>query len=125
MLEHDEAQISRLLFGIEENGRVEPGLLEQAHGGTLYLDDVCCFPASVQQELLKVILDQSVTRITAARRRNDCVLFHPAMPTRKQALKMAPCGRLYHRLNVVTWKCRVCRKGAMTFLSLSFHHFRR
>ena len=104
MLEHDEAQISRLLFGIEENGRVEPGLFEQAHGGTLYLDDVCCFPASVQQELLKVILDQSVTRIDgSAPVEIDVRLVSSCNADPQTSVKNGALREdLYHRLNVMT-----------------------
>ena len=57
----DEAQIERLLFGYEEDGHIEPGLFEQAHGGTLYLDEVCHFPQAQQKAILKMLID-GITR---------------------------------------------------------------
>ena len=44
MLGDDAEQIDRTLFGYEVGGQIEPGLFEQAHGGTLYLDEICSFP---------------------------------------------------------------------------------
>ncbi|HTR84544.1 MAG TPA: sigma 54-interacting transcriptional regulator, partial [Reyranella sp.] len=52
------------LFGIEgEDGIVRPGLLEQAHGGTLFLDEIADMPLTTQGKILRVLTDQSFTRI--------------------------------------------------------------
>ena len=104
MLGDDEAQIERLLFGYEEDGHIEPGLFEQAHGGTLYLDEVCHFPQAQQKAILKMLIDGSITRQGGAQ----------AVPI--DARILSSCSEnvetriadgflrkdLYHRLNVMT-----------------------
>ena len=40
----DVEQAKRIVFGREVDGDVETGLIEQAHGGTLFLDDISSFP---------------------------------------------------------------------------------
>ena len=62
MLSEDAAHTSRLLFGSEEDGQIEPGLIEQAHGGTLYLDEVCGFPQTHQKAVLKMLIDGQIIR---------------------------------------------------------------
>lgn len=56
------------LFGIEApDGAVRPGLLEQAHGGTLFLDEVADMPLTTQGKILRVLTDQSFTRVGGTR----------------------------------------------------------
>ena len=53
------------LFGVEE----EPdhprriGALEEAHGGTLYLDEVADMPRETQAKILRVLVDQNFQRV--------------------------------------------------------------
>jgi len=53
------------LFGVEpgpdRHRRV--GALEEAHGGTLYLDEVADMPAETQAKILRVLVDQSFKRV--------------------------------------------------------------
>lgn len=52
------------LFGIErDDGSAQPGLLERAHGGTLFLDEVADMPLTTQGKVLRVLTDQSFTRV--------------------------------------------------------------
>jgi two-component system nitrogen regulation response regulator NtrX len=53
------------LFGIEdETGRLRKvGALEEAHGGTLYLDEVADMPAETQGKILRVLVEQSFNRV--------------------------------------------------------------
>jgi two-component system nitrogen regulation response regulator NtrX len=50
-----------------ESGLVRPGYLEQAHGGTLYLDEVADMPLTTQGKILRVLTDQSFTRVSGQR----------------------------------------------------------
>lgn len=54
---------ARELFGNEENGVVHYGALEQAGGGTLYLDEVADMPMDVQAQLLGALDTRSFLRV--------------------------------------------------------------
>jgi two-component system, NtrC family, nitrogen regulation response regulator NtrX len=53
------------LFGTEpSNGTARRiGALEEAHGGTLYLDEVGDMPRETQSKILRVLVDQTFTRV--------------------------------------------------------------
>lgn len=53
------------LFGVEadENGRRTVGALEEAHGGTIYLDEIADMPRETQARILRVLVDQSFLRV--------------------------------------------------------------
>jgi two-component system nitrogen regulation response regulator NtrX len=56
------------LFGVEA-GPERPrrvGALEEAHGGTLYLDEIADMPAETQAKILRVLVDQSFKRVGGA-----------------------------------------------------------
>ena len=60
--------VDQELFGAEEGGDVvRPGLLEQAHGGTLFLDEIADMPIATQARILRVLTDQSFTRVGGTR----------------------------------------------------------
>lgn len=52
-----------VLFGRNEDGNVYPGLLEQAHGGSLYLDEISEMPLDTQSKILRVLVDQRFVRL--------------------------------------------------------------
>src|SRR3546814_2807765 len=57
-------RVEEVLFGIEDsNGLVRPGLREQGHGGTLYLDEIADMPLTTQGKILRVLTDQRFTRV--------------------------------------------------------------
>ena len=58
------------LFGTEGvNGRTrQVGALEEAHGGTLYLDEVADMPRETQGKILRVLVDQNFQRVGGATR---------------------------------------------------------
>ncbi|WP_186395182.1 sigma-54 dependent transcriptional regulator [Stappia sp. TSB10GB4] len=53
------------LFGIEDaDGRIRKvGAMEEAHGGTLYIDEVADMPYETQGKILRVLVDQTFTRV--------------------------------------------------------------
>ncbi|WP_300552397.1 sigma-54 dependent transcriptional regulator [Maricaulis sp.] len=53
------------LFGREhEDGKLKhPGLLERAHGGTLYLDEIADMPQETQSKLLRLLVEQRFRRV--------------------------------------------------------------
>jgi two-component system, NtrC family, nitrogen regulation response regulator NtrX len=99
----DPERVEEELFGIEDGDAVRPGLLEHAHGGTLYLDEVADMPLQTQAKILRVLTEQSFTRIGGQRtvRVDVRVLSSSA----RQLPDEIAAGRfredLFYRLNVV------------------------
>ncbi|MRT33144.1 hypothetical protein FGX01_05090, partial [Xylella fastidiosa subsp. multiplex] len=59
----DPDRVEEELFGVEDpSGLVRPGYLEQAHGGTLYLDEIADMPVTTQGKILRVKLWSVSTR---------------------------------------------------------------
>ncbi|MBV9079439.1 MAG: sigma-54-dependent Fis family transcriptional regulator [Methylobacteriaceae bacterium] len=58
------------LFGIETDGERQrrTGALEEAHGGTLYLDEIADLPREVQGRMLRVLVDQNFQRVNGSTR---------------------------------------------------------
>ncbi len=97
-------RVDEELFGAEEGGdQVRPGLLEQAHGGTLFLDEIADMPITTQARILRVLTDQSFTRIGGTRVVKVDVRVVSA--TARDLVHEIAEGRfredLYYRLNVV------------------------
>ncbi|MDH7970835.1 sigma-54 dependent transcriptional regulator [Sphingomonas sp. AR_OL41] len=97
-------RVEEELFGVEEGGDlVRPGLLEQAHGGTLFLDEIADMPIATQARILRVLTDQSFTRIGGQRVVKVDVRVVSA--TARDLTHEIAEGRfredLYYRLNVV------------------------
>ncbi|KQU55733.1 AAA family ATPase [Sphingomonas sp. Leaf339] len=97
-------RVEEELFGIEESGDlVRPGLLEQAHGGTLFLDEIADMPLATQGRILRVLTDQSFTRVGGTRVVKVDVRVVSA--TSRDLNEEIAAGRfredLYYRLNVV------------------------
>ncbi len=91
------------LFGAESEGVARPGLLEQAHGGTLFLDEIADMPLNTQAKMLRVLTDQSYTRVGGQRPVKVDVRVLSA--TSRDLAEEIAAGRfredLYYRLNVV------------------------
>ena len=93
------------LFGVETNGgrprRV--GALEEAHGGTLYLDEVADMPRETQAKILRVLVDQNFCRVGGSNRVHVDVRIISS--TSQDLAEAITEGRfredLFHRLSVV------------------------
>lgn len=97
-------RVEEELFGVEESGDVvRPGMLEQAHGGTLFLDEIADMPLTTQGRILRVLTDQSFTRVGGQRVVKVDVRVVSA--TARDLVQEIADGRfredLYYRLNVV------------------------
>ena len=56
-------RMEEVLFGRESPERgIEPGLLEQAHGGVIYFDEVADMPLGTQPKILRVLTEQQFQR---------------------------------------------------------------
>ncbi len=97
-------RMEEVLFGRETPERgVELGLLEQAHGGFLYFDEVAEMPMGTQSKLLRVLTEQQFTRVGGVDKVRVDVRV---ISSTNHDLRVAVDGgsfrqELYHRLNVV------------------------
>ncbi len=96
-------RVEEELFGSEQGGVSRPGLLEQAHGGTLFLDEIADMPQTTQAKILRVLTDQSYSRVGGQRPVKVDVRVLSA--TSRNLADEIAAGRfredLYYRLNVV------------------------
>ncbi|MDB9857029.1 sigma-54 dependent transcriptional regulator [Amylibacter sp.] len=93
-----------VLFGREGGERgFEPGLLEQAHGGIVFFDEVADMPIGTQSKILRVLVEQSFTRLGGSDKVRVDIRVLSA--TNRDLLQEIAAGNfreeLYHRLNVV------------------------
>ena len=93
------------LFGVDNGGDKPPriGALEEAHGGTLYLDEVSDMPLETQGKVLRVLLDQTFQRVGASKKIKVDVRIISSTSRDLQAMIAEQLFRedLYHRLGVV------------------------
>lgn len=97
-------QIEIELFGTENgSGGRKTGLFEQAHGGTLYLDEVADMPLETQGKIVRVLQEQVFTRV-GGNTRVEVDVRVVASSNRDLQIEMQ-AGRirqdLYYRLSVV------------------------
>ncbi len=96
------------LFGVEGTNGSAPkvGALEEAHTGTLYIDEIADMPMETQGKVLRVLVEQKFQRLGGARKVSVDVRI-VSSTSRDLESEMA-AGRfredLFHRLNVVPLK---------------------
>jgi len=97
------------LFGYERGAFTDArhskaGLLQVAHRGTLFLDEVGLLPLSLQAKLLKVLEDHSVRRLGSTRSEPVDACIISATNEKPEVLMRTRRFRedLYHRLAVIT-----------------------
>ncbi|MES2326802.1 MAG: sigma-54 dependent transcriptional regulator [Pseudomonadota bacterium] len=96
-------RVEEELFGSESDGVIRSGLLEHAHGGTFFLDEIADMPLTTQAKILRVLTDQSYTRVGGQRQVKVDVRVLSATSRNLQDEIIAGRFRedLYYRLNVV------------------------
>ncbi len=97
-------RMEEVLFGRENADRgIEPGLLEQAHGGVVYFDEVADMPLGTQSKILRVLVDQQFTRVGGSDKvRVDLRVVSSTNKDLDAAIKAETFREeLFHRLNVV------------------------
>jgi len=93
------------LFGIEPNGEHprKAGALEEAHGGTLFIDEIADMPRETQNKILRVLVEQTFQRSGGTAKVNVDVRIISS--TARNLEDEIAEGRfredLYHRLSVV------------------------
>jgi two-component system nitrogen regulation response regulator NtrX len=98
------------LFGTEDgagSGARKVGALEEAHNGTLYIDEVADMPLETQAKILRVLVEQRFQRLGGGGPKVH-VDVRVVSSTSHDLQKEMSAGRLredlYHRLNVVPIK---------------------
>ena len=97
-------RMEEVLFGRESPERgIEPGLLEQAHGGVIYFDEVADMPLGTQPKILRVLTEQQFARAGGSDKVR--VDLRVISSTNRDLPAEIAAGRfrqeLYDRLNVV------------------------
>ena len=99
-------RVEEELFGTEDNGSGVPrkvGALEEAHNGTLYIDEVADMPLETQGKVLRVLVEQKFQRVGGGPKVHVDVRI--VSSTSRNLEREMGAGQfredLYHRLNVV------------------------
>lgn len=93
------------LFGVEDGTGAtrRVGALEEAHGGTLYIDELADMPLETQGKVLRVLVDQTFLRVNGAKKVR--VDIRIVSSTSRDLPSLITVGRfredLYHRLGVI------------------------
>ena len=120
-------RVEEELFGSEAEGVIRSGLLEHAHGGTLFLDEIADMPLTTQGKILRVLTDQSYTRVGGQRAVKVDVRVLSA--TSRNLQDEIAAGRfredLYYRLNVVPVRLPALRERREDIPELVSHFLAR
>ena len=120
------------LFGFERGAftdarQAKPGLIQAAHRGTLFLDEVALLPETLQAKLLKAIEERAVRRLGSTRAESVDVQVIAA--SNEDLAEAARTRRfrndLYHRLAVVTLTLPPLRERPEDVLLLAEHFLSR
>ena len=104
----DENNLEHMLFGSENrDGSPIIGALEKANGGTIFLDEVSELSLDLQGKLLKVLVDNSISRAGSHRKIDLDLRFISATTSDlSERIKQKKFRLdLFHRLSVVPIEC--------------------
>ncbi|MBI3556977.1 MAG: sigma-54-dependent Fis family transcriptional regulator [Deltaproteobacteria bacterium] len=121
-----------ILFGHEKGaftgaqGQTK-GLFEEAHGGTIYFDEIANMPLEIQAKLLRVIEEKEVTRLGSTK--TIPLDFRVICATNKDLETQITEGKfkddLYQRLSVITLRIPPLRERSEDIPALISHFFGR
>ena len=98
-------KMDEALFGAEAKPGQDPsvGALEEAHGGTLYLDEIGDMPMETQGRILRVLVAQEFTRVGGSQKvKVDVrIISSSARDLQEEIATGAVREDLFHRLSVV------------------------
>lgn len=101
----------------------KPGLIEEADGGTFFLDEVCDLPPHLQAKLLRLLQEREIRRIGENRTRRVDVRFISA--TNKNIEEQVKQGEfredLYYRLKIIAVELPPLRQRKEDLFSLVNH----
>ncbi len=127
-----ETLLEAEMFGVERGAftdarQSKPGLLQLAHRGTIFLDEIGLLPEALQAKLLKAIEEREVRRLGGTRSESVDVWVIAAT---NEDLATAVAGRrfradLYHRLAVVTLALPPLRERGDDVVLLAAHFLTR
>src|SRR3982751_3768026 len=94
------------LFGVEASNAAQErkvGALEEAHGGTLFIDEIADMPRETQNKILRVLVDQTFQRVGGSQKVDVDVRIVSSTTRKLEAEITAGKFRedLFHRLSVV------------------------
>src|SRR5262245_30856612 len=126
-----ETLLESELFGYERGAftgaqQAKAGLLQTAHRGTIFLDEIALMPEALQAKLLKAIEERTVRRLGSTRSEPVDVWIIAAANADLRALIQAGRFRedLYQRLAVMTVRLPPLRERSEDVLSLAEHFLR-
>lgn len=97
------------------------GLVQSANAGTLFLDEIADLPLSMQVKLLRVIQEQTIRPVGAAK--EESVDIRILSATHKDLAKMVKAGQfredLYYRINVIELHVPALRERGEDILHLA------
>jgi len=127
-----DALLEAELFGFERGAftdarQAKPGLLQMAHRGTIFLDEIGLMPDALQVKLLKALEQRSIRRLGATRSEPVDVWVIAATSEDLQAAIHQKRFRqdLYHRLAVVTLRLPPLRERGQDIVLLARHFLSR
>jgi transcriptional regulator with AAA-type ATPase domain/tetratricopeptide (TPR) repeat protein len=127
-----ETLLEAELFGYERGAftdarSAKAGLVQTAHGGTVFFDEIGLLPPALQGKLLTVLEDHAVRRLgsTQAERVDVAVLAATSVDLHRAVAEGRFREDLYHRLAVITLEMPPLRTRGPDILILAEHFLAR
>ncbi len=116
-------KMEELLFGQEIEGKINPGLFERAHGGTLFFDEVADLPIGTQSKILRILVDQVFFRVGGKNvvRVNCRIISSTSKDLAIEIEKGNFKEELFHRFNVVPIRIPSLEERILDIPLLSTH----